>query len=84
MYEVLIRNGFFLPTFKSNALTEAYMQGIIDGKIFCPKDADIRLKNAYSLPTKKALFGKLIAIAKSNKWALGLNENTNPNKQWIV
>jgi len=38
MHEVLIRNGFFLLAYKSNAITEAYMHGIIDNSVFCPKD----------------------------------------------
>ena len=63
-YEVVIRNSWFLPAYKSSAITEAYLEGVVQDKIFCPKDRDVRLKNAYSLPTKEVLLAKILAIAE--------------------
>lgn len=84
MYELLIRNGFFLPSFKSTVVSEAYLNGIIEGDIFCPLDSDIRVKNCFSQPTKASMLSKLSEIAKKNKWALGYIDDALPNKEWVL
>ena len=35
LYEVCIRNGYYLPSIKSNMVTEAYMLNVIQGTYFC-------------------------------------------------
>ncbi len=83
-YDVMVRNQFFLPDESSTIITEEYLQGIVDGKIFCPRFQDIRLLAAPSLPTKDVLIAKLKLIAKERKWNLGIDEISKPNKQWLV
>ena len=37
LYDAAIRNGWYLPKFKSSIITEQYITGVITGKIFCPR-----------------------------------------------
>ena len=84
LYELLIRNGYYLPLFKSTAVSEAYLSGIMDGDIFCPLDSDIRIKNCFSQPTKKVMLSKLSEVAKKSKWNLGFSDDAVPNKEWAL
>lgn len=43
MYEAMVRNGWYLPRFKSTMITELYMNNVMSGKAFCPKFEDIKL-----------------------------------------
>lgn len=54
------------------------------GKYFCPLDADVRMKNCYSTPTKKALFDKLQSVAKAKNLNLGFSNDNMPNKGWML
>ena len=79
-YEVLCRNGYYQPTFRSNAVNEAYMVGVMHKKVFCPKDDDIRFKNCFSQPTKDILIAKLMEVAEKKKWNLGFSAENKPDK----
>ncbi len=65
----------------STIITEDYLQGIFDGKIFCPRYAEIRLLAAPSLPTKDVLIAKLQLVAKEKKWNLAIEETAKPDMQ---
>ena len=36
LYEAAIRNGYYLPKFKSGIVTETYITDVICGRVFCP------------------------------------------------
>ena len=57
LYESAQRNGFFLPSYKSGIVTEAYITAVILGEIYCPKYADIRLLPCPRPPDKDTLIG---------------------------
>ena len=42
LYKAMVRNRWYLPNYKSSILTQDYMKGIRDGKIWCPKYDDLR------------------------------------------
>jgi len=44
LYEACVRNGFYLPKLKTSVVTEEYMRMLIEGKSFCPRCDDIRMK----------------------------------------
>lgn len=83
-YDVLVRNQFYLPQESSTIISEEYLQGIVDGKIFCPRYCDIRLSAAPSLPTKDVLIAKLQLVSSEKKWNLGIGETSKPDKAWLV
>ena len=37
MYEAAQRNGWYLPSYKSNMVTEAYLLNVIEGTTYCLK-----------------------------------------------
>lgn len=84
LYDMLVRNKFFLPKLSSTMVTEDYMTSVMLLQTTCPKYSEIRLSAAPSLPIKEVLIAKLEAIAKSNHWNFGFSEKGKPDKQWLV
>jgi hypothetical protein len=39
---------------------------------------------APSIPTKDTLIAKLQLVAKEKKWNLAIDENSKPDKKWLV
>ena len=61
-------------------MKEDYLQGIVDGKKFCPRYPDIRLSAAPSLLSKDLLITKLQLVSKVKKWNLGIDKVSKPDK----
>ncbi len=59
LYEVTFRNGWMLPSLKSSLVTESYLHGVIEGKIYCPMAEDLKFKQCYSPPTVATLIEKV-------------------------
>ena len=55
LYEALLRNGYYLPKFKTTMITEEYMRNVITGKAFCPKYSDIKMLPCPRPPNKDVL-----------------------------
>ena len=54
-YDMLIRNGYSLPSFKAKITSMEYLDGVMNGTIFCLKQVDVRVKKLIKAPAKKAL-----------------------------
>ena len=52
LYDAAIRNGWYLPKFKSSIITEQYITDVITGKVFCPRFEEIRLAPCPKPPEK--------------------------------
>lgn len=52
LYEAAIRNGWYLPKFKSSIITEVYINAVIQGVWWCPKFSEIRLLPCPRPPQK--------------------------------
>ena len=63
LYEAVLRNEFYLPRYKSSMITEAYLYNVLNGKTFCPKFADIKLKACPRPPSKEYLLKRLNLVA---------------------
>ena len=37
LYKAMLRNHWYLPNFKSSIITQDYMKGVRDKKIYCPR-----------------------------------------------
>jgi hypothetical protein len=50
-----VRNGYFLPKFKSSIITEDYIQNVISGNLTCPRYSEVRLLPCPIPPDKETL-----------------------------
>ena len=84
LYDTVLRNGYYLPSITSTLVSEQYLTSVMAKKIFCPLFEEIRKKPAPSLPTKAVLILKLVEVAIVKNWEMGISEQLQPNKTWIV
>ncbi len=52
LYNVAVRNGFYLPSLKSNAVNEVMLYNVLQGKYWCPKFNEIKLFPCIKAPVK--------------------------------
>jgi hypothetical protein len=85
LYEAAIRNGFYLPKFKSGILTETYITDVICGRLYCPKFVDIKLLPCPRPPDKDTLIKYVKEINTPNSKKFGMfDEQHTPNKEWLL
>jgi|LauGreDrversion4_2_1035121.scaffolds.fasta_scaffold1181848_1 hypothetical protein len=82
LYEAAVRNGYYLPKFKSSIITEDYINMVISGQLYCPKYVDIRLRPCPLPPDKDHLI-KMCQTSAGNK-SLGIDEAHQPDKGWLL
>lgn len=68
LYEAVLRNEWYLPSFKSSMCTESYLRNVLTGKIFCPKFSDIVMRPCPRPPSKEILLKKVMAISDGHGW----------------
>lgn len=64
LYDITVRNGYFLPKETSTIVTEKYLRSVISKELYCPNYNDIRLRPCLSPPTKKIQIKKLEDVEK--------------------
>jgi len=85
LYEAMIRNGYYLPKFKTTMITEEYMRNVMSGKTFCPKFEDIKMLPCPRPPKKDALITKFLEICVSHNFThTGVDEKHVPDKRWLM
>ena len=62
LYDMALRNGFYLPKRKSAAINEIMLFNILQGHYWCPKFQEIRLQSCLKPPMKEVLFSKILEI----------------------
>ena len=83
LYEAAVRNGYFLPKFKSSIITEDYINMVISGQIVCPKYSEVRLRPCPIPPDKDTLI-KMAQQAVGQQKSLGIDEGHQPDKNWLL
>jgi hypothetical protein len=63
LYNLAMRNGYYLPSQKSSAVNELMLFQVLQGQYWCPKYADIKLKPCVRAPVKEVLIEKVMALA---------------------
>jgi len=53
LYEAVTRNDFYLHKYKCGMITEAFLVGVLQGKIYCPKVNEIKMKQCVRPPHKE-------------------------------
>ena len=85
-YEAAVRNWWYLPKFKSSIITEDYISDVVNGRVYCPKYSDIKLKPCPKAPDKEILMFKLenILPQANINLPLGFDEIHQPDKPWLL
>ena len=55
LYEIMVRNGWFLPSKNCACVTVEYMLAVRERRIFCPKFKDINIKPCPTPPKMEEL-----------------------------
>ena len=60
------------------------MQGIIEGKVFCPKYSDIKLLPCPDPPPKEIILDEVGKVTTEHELDTGATENKVPDKDWLL
>ena len=55
LYELVLRNGYYLPKLSCGMCTEEYILNVLHAKYWCPKYEDIRVKPCSRPPPQGRL-----------------------------
>jgi len=85
LFKMADRNGYYLPKQKSQAINEIALFNILQGKYWCPKVDEIRIKNCVTPPTKDVILAILLLKCQEKKLNLAwIDEARMPDKKWMV
>ena len=85
LYEAVVRNGYYLPKYKSSMVTEDYMRNVFMGKEFCLKYSEVRQLPCPRPPTVDVLLRKFHEICRDkNLTVCGVNDTHIPDKRWLL
>ena len=60
LHESAMRNDWHVPPLKSTIVTVKWLKAIINGKLWCPKYAEIRLRPCPTPPPKELIVHELL------------------------
>lgn len=85
LYQAVTRYGYYLPKYKSNMITEAYLTQVLAGELYCPKYEAIRLQPCPLPPDKDTLLKAARAIKTPGNKSLGIEDEDHlPDKGWLL
>ncbi len=85
LYNMAVRNGFFLPKRKSSAINEIMIYNILQGHYWCPKYSEMRMLPCPKAPLKETLLGKLETLCFSKNYNIAwIDTQHMPDKEWMV
>jgi hypothetical protein len=86
VYEHCVRNGFHLPSQKSNVCTEEWLTSVRDGKAWCPRSEEIRCKPCPRPPNKSILLQKFWNFVTFHRLQMpGIDEEKHRfDKRWLL
>ena len=85
LYNLAVRNGFYLPKKKSSAVNEIMLYNILQGNYWCPKTDDIRFKNCVKAPLKETLLEKIATVCVNRDLNIAwIDDKHTPDKNWMV
>ena len=85
----IVRNGFFLPKFKSPIVNYTWLCAIRHGDVKCPKYEEIKIRPCIDPPSKELVVKELLKIcrARNPPIELGIATETSPglpDKSWAL
>lgn len=60
LYNVALRNGYYLPKQSSSAVNEIMLYQVLQGVYWCPKFKDMKLQPCVKAPVKEVLIAKVV------------------------
>jgi hypothetical protein len=85
LYELAVRNGFYLPKRTSKAVTEEYLLEVLKGSCWCPRFDEIRLKACVRTPPVDVLLDKFReATLLHGKQKVHIDKDRRPDAKWLV
>ena len=85
LYDMALRNGYYLPKRNSAALNEIMLYNVLQGHYWCPKFSDMRLQSCVKPPLKEVLFEKVVHACDKKKLNVAwIDEKHMPDKNWMV
>ena len=77
------RYGFFLPKTKAFRTVE-YLQGVLDGSIYCPKFDELKLRPCPKPPTKILILEEIDKIFGTSGKTIGSTDKALPETQFLL
>ena len=59
LYDMTVRNGFFLPKKSSSAVNEVMLYNVLQGNYWCPKYKDLKLQPCVKPPVNEVMTKKI-------------------------
>ena len=85
LYDMAVRNGYFMPKQTCSAVNELMLFNILQGKYWCPKTEDIRMKSIVKAPLKEVILSKLMQVCIDRNLNIAwIDDAHSPNKEWLV
>ena len=85
LYEMVVRNGFFVPSKKCSFVTVNYLCSVKAKVYHVPAYKDVRLRPCPSAPKKQLLVDTVIAIGQQRGVDFGLKaDGPHPNTSWLL
>lgn len=84
LYEAVQRNGWYVPSLKSNACNEKFLKKVFLGKTWCPKYEDIKILPCPRPPPKTVLYEKFKTIMNTKKFPIGFDDKHLPDAKWLL
>ena len=80
-YELLLRNQYLMPDFKSTIITMPWMMDVRNGDIPIPKTDQVQYRNCATPPTKEILIKE---CQKAVNHELGIKKWKQPDIPWLI
>ena len=61
-FEVLSRNGYYLPSLRSGIINFDYLAGVRSGAITVPRYHELRFRACFTPPSKQVLAEELLKV----------------------
>jgi len=74
-YENMVRNKFFMPSFKATCVTNSWMEGVREGKFWVPKMHEVMTDSLAQPPRKKFLMIAIDQVLSHRGQSLGMHED---------
>ena len=86
LYELMTRNGFFLPNLKSRYCTQKTLLKIRDGVYWCPRQDMVITRLCTRPPSVHVLIEKLHQYLQPHNLKTGISEEAEnyPDKPWLI
>ena len=85
LYDMAVRNGYFMPKQTCSAVNELMLFNVLQGKYWCPKTEDIRMKSIVKAPLKEVILSKLMQVCIDRNLNIAwIDDAHSPNKEWLV